>query len=82
VTRVRGPLTVDAMDRHVPPKFRPDKPAPGKGVGDPAYMLAEIKALRALAEASGWGTLDYLLHMAEIEAKRELEAQRERDTPP
>jgi hypothetical protein len=66
----------------IPASLEPEKPTPGKGVGNPAYMLAEIKVLRALAEASGWGTLDYLLHMAQIECERELKAQQESDAPP
>ena len=49
---------------------------------DIAYLLAEIEDLKWLAKSMGYGTLDYLLEMAAIEAKHQVRLQRDGELAP
>ena len=53
------------------------RPWPEEVTFDIGYLIAEIEELRSMAERLGHGTLDYLLHMAVIEAKNQARQQRE-----
>ena len=66
----------------------PDEPAPKpsvpivpltnwQGAADPDYLLAEIEELRRTAQEGGLGTLAYLLDMAAIECRHQVELKRE-----
>ncbi len=44
-----------------------------EGVADPAYLLAQLEELKLIAERSGLGTLEYLLEMAVIEARWQVQ---------
>ena len=56
-----------------PPRRKP----PEEVTFDIGYLIAEIEELRSMAERLGYGTLDYLLHMALIEAKNQARQRRE-----
>lgn len=54
-----------------------DLPTANANLFTPEYLLAEIEELRALAQRAGLGTMDYLLECAAIEARHQVEVQRE-----
>jgi hypothetical protein len=55
-----------------------DRQASGPSVMfDVAYLLAEIQELKRIAQGRGLGTLAYLLECAAIEARWQVEQQRE-----
>ena len=51
------------------------------GVGDPAYLLAEIEELRDIAQHSGLGTLAHLLDRAALEARAEVRRKQNWSAP-
>jgi hypothetical protein len=53
--------------------------APPEIAFDVAYLLAEIEELKRIAEGR-YGTLHYLLECAAIEARQQIQQQREEGT--
>jgi hypothetical protein len=45
----------------------------GEGIADPRYLLREIEELKAIADKGGHGTLAYLLELAPIEARLQVQ---------
>jgi hypothetical protein len=45
----------------------------GEGIADPRYLLREIEELQAIAGKCGLGTLAYLLELAAIEARLQVQ---------
>jgi hypothetical protein len=56
-----------------------DQARPPETTFDVAYLLAEIEELKRIAEGR-LGTLAYLLECAAIEARRQIQQQREEGT--
>jgi hypothetical protein len=56
-----------------------DQATPSETTYDIAYLLAEIEELKRIAEGR-YGTLHYLLECAAIEARRQIQQQREDGT--
>jgi hypothetical protein len=45
----------------------------GEGIADPRYLLREIEELKGIAARGGHGTLAYLLDLAAIEARLQVQ---------
>src|SRR3954451_16321074 len=43
----------------------------GEGIADPSYLLGEIEELRKIAGRAGFGSLEYLLALAEEECREQ-----------
>jgi hypothetical protein len=56
-----------------------DQTRPPETTFDVAYLLAEIEELKLIAEGQ-YGTLAYLLECAAMEARRQIQQQREEGT--
>lgn len=51
--------------------------SPAQITYDLAYLLAEVEELQRLAKGMGFGTLEYLLLIAAIEARHQAQLQRD-----